>query len=332
VVDVEGNRDSAVRRVYVDTAALNGVVWNTDTAGHRTVYLDDAITLTTAVDPLVHTTVALDFGDSLVGTPSSMIRKSDEPLEWTYQWKRTGKRNVLRVRTTASGISVVDTMKFFVKDWSLDQRDGKRYPFVPIGKQVWMATNMMFDTLIGSHVSYNVRGGVKGVPDSAYWTDRGYLYDWVGATRTADSCVAVSCSLLVKESPRGVCPEGWKLPSKADWGILRTYIASLHSSGSSLDYSMVGYRLKADRDWGTGTPGEDEFGFSAKPTQFWVDNGGYWGGIQGSGSVQYANFWIWSESSDSSSYQSNIESTNLHITFSSSPKASRYPVRCIRSN
>ncbi len=331
VVDVEGNRDSAVRRIYVDTAAPKALVWNSDSAGHRTVFLDDAITITTTADPLVHSRVTLDFGDSVDGIPNLVTMSSTEALVWSHHWARTGKRIVLRMRTTTGGITVADTMKFFVKDWMTDARDGKRYPFITVGKQVWMATNLVFDTLGGLHSSYNSMGGNSGTPDSSYFTDRGYLYDWVAATGTPDSCAAVSCSSLVVADSRGICPVGWHVPSRTDWGVLRTYVASIHSTGATLDYSQVGHRLKADRDWVTGWPGEDEFGFAAKPTQYWSLDGGYFGGNAGSASSTASNFWIWSEGTDSTSYFSIMQATAYTMTFTSQTKTSRYPVRCLRN-
>jgi len=324
VVDVEGNRDSAVRRVYVDTAAPKTLVWN-DSAGHRAVFRGDKVGFSMEVDPVVYAKVVLDFGDSIDGRPRLDTLDSNQPLQWSYEWARVGARSVGRTRITTGGVSVSDTMRFLVKDWFVDARDGQRYPFVPVGKQVWMASNLAFDTLNGAHMSYNSNGGR---PDPSFLPDRGYLYDWIAATGMDDSCGTRICSTLVNVAPRGICPAGWHLPSRAEWSVKRSYMASIHSTGTTLDYSEVGMHLKADRDWIGGWVGDDEVGFAAKPTQVWTVDIGY---IAGTANTASSSYWLSNDESVSTGYISAMDAnSDVIVVRTGLKKTSRYPVRCIR--
>ncbi|MDR2583422.1 MAG: DUF4116 domain-containing protein [Fibromonadaceae bacterium] len=108
-----------------------------------------------------------------------------------------------------------------------DPRDGKVYKTVKIGRQVWMAENLAYDT-----------------PDSKYYKDDenngkkyGRLYNW--------------------ETAMKVCPHGWHLPSKEEWQTLVDFAGG---------EEIAGKKLKAKRDWRASGIGTDDFGFSALPS------------------------------------------------------------------
>ncbi len=99
-----------------------------------------------------------------------------------------------------------------------DSRDGNLYKTVTIGEQVWMAENLAYIP-VGITVSAPTEGSysephyyVYGNSDkdltAAILTDNyqayGVLYNWSAAIT--------------------VCPEGWHLPSDAEWTTLSTYL------------------------------------------------------------------------------------------------------------
>ncbi len=86
-----------------------------------------------------------------------------------------------------------------------DDRDGKEYKTVIIGEQCWMGENLAFEVSSGS-MTYT------GIKD--YAKTHGYFYNWETATK--------------------VCPEGWHLPSNAEWQDLSNYLGGDAVAGGKM--------------------------------------------------------------------------------------------------
>ena len=120
-----------------------------------------------------------------------------------------------------------------------DERDGKTYKTVKIGDQVWMAENL------------NYAGGGIGhcyedVPENCEVGGR--LYKWDVAKK--------------------VCPEGWHLPSKAEFQTLFSAVQLVYDKYDKEQYSLADM-FKATSGWkddySSWTQGLDVVGFSAVP-------------------------------------------------------------------
>ncbi|WP_407440977.1 fibrobacter succinogenes major paralogous domain-containing protein [Fibrobacter sp.] len=157
-----------------------------------------------------------------------------------------------------------------------DDRDGQIYKTVKIGDQVWMAENLNYDP------NYLPKGAKDSIilswcyNDSAEYCEKyARLYTWAAAM---DSVAAFSndgkgCGYEAECEPegnvRGICPEGWHLPSYDEWDALRTAVGGSEVAGKMLK-SSSGWN---DDDGSSGN-GSDAYGFSALPA-------GYWGGCPG---------------------------------------------------
>lgn len=151
--------------------------------------------------------------------------------------------------------------------------DGNSYDAVKIGNQVWMAKNLRT-----THYADGtpIPGGSSGLVsyrlapnnDEANVPEYGYLYSWSVAMKNAGS------SDLNPSGVQGVCPNGWHLPSEAEWNQLETYMKSqsIYSQGGYSDY--IAKALAATSGWDVSyepnTPGYDPCsnnasGFSAVP-------------------------------------------------------------------
>ncbi len=141
-----------------------------------------------------------------------------------------------------------------------DSRDGQTYKTVKIGNQVWMAQNLNYQT----SDSYCYKN------NSANCTKYGRLYTWAAAMDSAGTwstngkgCgYGKTCSVASTGSAtlvRGVCPEGWHLPSKAEWETLFNAVGG---------ESVAGTKLKSTSGWYSNGNGKDDFGFSALPAGF----------------------------------------------------------------
>ncbi len=120
-----------------------------------------------------------------------------------------------------------------------DQRDGKTYAATCIGDQVWMAENLNF---AGTGICYD------GNPNSC--ATFGRLYTWNELTGGVSSDA-------VPSGVQGICPEGWHVPSMAEWEQLIAFAGG---------QSEAGRRLKANSPlWVDSEPNTDDYGFAALP-------------------------------------------------------------------
>jgi len=124
-----------------------------------------------------------------------------------------------------------------------DSRDQKNYRTIVIGTQTLMAENLNYDVPDNeTDVCY--------LNNASNCETYGRLYNW--ATAMANS----ASSSANPSGVQGVCPDGWHLPSDAEWAALITAVGT-----------TPGYKLKATSGWGVGggSGGSDDFGFSALP-------------------------------------------------------------------
>ena len=146
-----------------------------------------------------------------------------------------------------------------------DARDGQTYKTVTIGKQTWMAENLNYE----AEASFCL--DLDGVENSSC-TKYGRIYGWAAAIGKPESeCgYGKKCS-LPSGNVQGVCPDGWHLPSKAEWASLLTAVGGSPITGidpnSVVVYQGAGTKLKTTSGWddfeGKSGNGTDNFGFTA---------------------------------------------------------------------
>lgn len=171
-----------------------------------------------------------------------------------------------------------------------DKRDGKVYKTVKIGDQTWMAENLNYadssttKSSIGKSWCYNKDGEKCKVT--------GRLYTWAAAIDSVKLAAdGLTCGYDVEcEMPKtvqGICPEGWHLPSNAEWNTLFDAVGGSFTAGKILKSSTGWY----DYDGKSGN-GTDAFGLSALPAGYRYYNG----------SFGYAGFtaFFWSSTENSS--------------------------------
>ena len=197
-----------------------------------------------------------------------------------------------------------------------DSRDDHTYKTVTIGSQTWMAENLNYET--ANSYCYN--------DNASNCTKYGRLYTWAAAMDSAGtwSSNGKGCGYGKTCSPtypvRGVCPEGWHLPSVTEWNSLFTAVGGP---------SIAGTKLKSPSGWndneGHDGNGTDAFSFSALPAGDRIDYGIYY--YEG----DYAHFWGSTESIFSD-YAFNVyfsylsDSASLDYYF----KHYAFSVRCLK--
>jgi uncharacterized protein (TIGR02145 family) len=161
-----------------------------------------------------------------------------------------------------------------------DERDGQVYKTIDVGNYTWFAQNL--------NLEYNDGEGNScpgSDPDSC--AKYGRMYTWAAAMDTAGvySTQALECGAGKVCGPidpvQGVCPEGWHLPSNAEWRLL------VEAAGGE---STAAVALKSTKGWvwnSSNTSGTDDLGFSAIPN----------------GPGEYGYFWSGTENSNISGYR-----------------------------
>ena len=141
-----------------------------------------------------------------------------------------------------------------------DSRDGQTYKTVKIGTQTWMAQNLNYKTEYSHCYKYTASNCAK----------YGRLYRWAAAMDSAGSwsTTGKGCGYGKTCSPigpvRGVCPEGWHLPTKTEWEILFDAVGGK---------SIAGMVLKSTFGWYNCGNCMDDFSFSALPAGMEHDKG-----------------------------------------------------------
>ena len=187
---------------------------------------------------------------------------------------------------------------------------------VTIGKQVWMTQNLNVDKFRNGDLIPEAKtdeewrkAGENDEPAWSYYNNNpdngdryGKLYNWYAVN-----------------DPRGLAPEGWKIPSDEEWSRLEDFLG---------DISVAGTKMKSTDFWadneGKSGNGTNESGFSGLPGGNRNFNGSFlYIGAQG-------NWW------SSSEYFSNIawyrylhysDGTVYRYNYS---KGNGFSVRCLR--
>src|SRR6056297_474152 len=131
--------------------------------------------------------------------------------------------------------------------------DGNVYSTVIIGDQEWMAENLKTTT-------YNDGTSIDLVTDDTDWennTTGAYCWYDNDQANYAETYGALYNWHAVNNG--NLCPDGWHVPTDAEWTTLEDYITSDGHIGTE------GAALKATYGWYDDGNGTDDYGFSALP-------------------------------------------------------------------
>ena len=106
-----------------------------------------------------------------------------------------------------------------------DQRDSVTYTTVYINGRWWMSENMNYGKTIDSKSGGDNEDGLpsdNGIPEKYCYGDNLQNCDIYGGLYTWDEMM----NYTTTESGEGICPAGWKVPSKADWESLTSAFPS----------------------------------------------------------------------------------------------------------
>jgi len=208
----------------------------------------------------------------------------------------------------------------YLKGGITDNRDGKEYKAVLIGTQTWMAENLNYAEIGSKCGNY---GSWHTDENTVICDTYGRLYNWavaMGLPTTNPNCNSSFCSDQVQSNHRGICPEGWHIPSFAEWETL-----NVQSQGVT--------RLKATGGWNKDTgykPGTDDFGFSAMPG----GSGSVGGSLNFNNLGSSGNWWSSTEIDNYSNLARDrvMRYNEEHFLGGNAAKERLYSVRCLLDN
>lgn len=181
--------------------------------------------------------------------------------------------------------------------------DGNEYGTIEIGDQTWMAENLkVLHYADGSPiplVSDEAEWGALSADAKAYsWYDNlsgysdttGALYTWAAAMNGLAGIDTVPSGI------QGVCPDGWHLPSDAEWKVLEMFLGMSQAQADNYEWrgSDQGGQLKelGFSKWEVPNTGaSNSSGFTALPGGFRGNKGKFYS------LGHYATFWTTSEHS-----------------------------------
>jgi uncharacterized protein (TIGR02145 family) len=197
---------------------------------------------------------------------------------------------------------------------------------VPIGGQVWLKCNLNVPHSEGNGESWCYDD------DPANCAKYGRLYNWAAAMGLPSECNSESCAGLIQPKHRGICPQGFHIPTNAEWDALYRFADGTSGTESPYDSPTAGQYLKAKEGWtdcgpsgsGSSYQCEDAHGFSALPG----------GGRSTVGSFDYAGnygyWWSASESSSGIAYRRYMYCDYDYANWSYGVKAVGFSVRCLQ--
>ena len=231
--------------------------------------------------------------------------------------------------SAASSSSVLGTMT--------DERDGQTYKTVKIGTQTWMAENLNY-AYTGVPYRYE-RDNEVYTSDSTSWcynnvpancTKYGRFYTWAAAMDSVGewSTNDKGCGFDVVCSPtypvRGVCPEGWHLPTEAEFKALFTAVGGTQDAENEVLWNNVGKMLKSISGWKSSGNGTDAYAFSALPAGIKYNDRNF--SFEG----YLAYFWSSTEYDSYNAYYMYLDSNDDDVYLGNRYKNYGFSVRCVK--
>ena len=245
-----------------------------------------------------------------------------------------------------AGCRSVDTLKLKINYFTVDEKscpgtpsvtdvDGNMYSTVQIGDQCWMRSNLR-----ATHYADGTAipiGNNSSNTDPYYYDysnqrftlrERGYLYNWPAAMHGAAS------SNTVPSNVQGICPDGWHLPSDAEWTNLENYVKSQSQYWCGGNSSNIAKAIASTYGWkyyntdgcypGTDTATNNATGFGAIPAGLF-HNGGYYGAC-----YELCGLWSATQYGATTAYYRGFRYSSYNIGRTNEEKCKGYSVRCLK--
>ncbi|MCQ2271843.1 MAG: fibrobacter succinogenes major paralogous domain-containing protein [Bacteroidales bacterium] len=233
---------------------------------------------------------------------------------------------------------------------TVTDHQGNIYNTVQIGSQCWTRENMRCTTspstgtiiLEASPTSYSYTGKKAYYVDgsSSNTSTYGLLYNWNAAVDTFNTAYGETSTntgssnavnVTFSGNRRGICPQGWHVPSDAEWTQLTNYVSSQSGYVCGSNNGNIAKVLASATGWNSDTntcavgnnpSGNNAAGFSALPA------GCYYGYYVNFGSGAF--FWSATQYSSNIAYYRYLFYFNANVYRHYNDKNNGFSVRCLR--
>ena len=208
--------------------------------------------------------------------------------------------------------------------------DGNVYNTIMVGGQCWMKENLRTryyadytalaqGEVLSDSVPYYYLPSVEETELPLY----GVLYNWSAVMGSQPSSASVPSNV------QGICPDGWHVPSQAEWMALNHYVGSQSEYRCGSSANSIGKALAGTYGWrpsssacdtGDTTTVHNATGFSALPAGRYPNNST---GVT-------ATFWSSTESSESQAVMRYLHYTTPNFSKGDLNKSSAASVRCVK--
>ena len=216
-------------------------------------------------------------------------------------------------------------------DSMVDPRDNRVYKVVKIEvkerdySKVWMAENLNYADSVKTP---SLKGNSWCYHDTTKYCEvSGRYYTWAAAIDSVvlanDPEEPLNCgygkTCGLNRQIQGICPDGWHLPIRDEWGWLSVYLGNAGVAGDTLK-ALTGWNYAGTDD----NNGQDAYGFSALPTGRRISETN-WSNI---GSNVY--YWTSEEEDAYEAQYSNINNIYTKFYLYQGSKTYGQSVRCVK--
>ena len=236
--------------------------------------------------------------------------------------------NVRAYATNHQGTAYGALRRFRTSEGTVTDIDGNEYQIVRIGNQWWMAENLRV-------TRYRNGDAIPTGLGAGEWEEADYgafaVYEHAQIFGlSSDAEVAEAYGKLYNwftvDDPRGICPEGWRVPATWEWNALGTYLAG------SVGVQSAGLALKSARTepdlhprWAAGNDATNDTGWSGLPGGRRLWDGRF------SGIGTHANFLLATERDELHSWSRILWYGDGGVHTNYSFKQNGNSIRCLRS-
>ncbi len=217
---------------------------------------------------------------------------------------------------------------------------GNTYNYVKIGGQYWMAENLKcttYDTKseragntlntsdIGTYAPIYIDGrdvvtDKSGNLSTEQRQKLGLLYNWAAAVGLANESESQAMTSTFSVPRQGICPNGWHLPTDAEYEALITHIETTEGKGEG----TAGKQLKSTSGWYDDGNGADLYGFEALPAGHVTASAGSTIGMR-------TYYWTSTPINEDYAYEYYLRHDNDKLERYSLSKFEVRSIRCVRS-